>query len=149
MVKPIDLALAAPPLDGLLERAELADLLAERDGRVLLTAAERVEQLGLGDRDGAGLADDDPGREVRERRRVVTVEADRDGRGERRDRGVTGAGDVEHLAGPGGHVVHALGVDDRDAGLAAGQRDELELEPFAELTRGARSGRRGRARSCR
>ena len=148
-MKPIDLALAAPALDDLLERLELGDLLAERHGRVLLTAAERVEQLGLGDRDGAGLADDDPGREVRERGGVVAVEADGDRRGERRDRGVAGAGDVEDLTGPGGHVVHALGVDDRDAGLAAGERDELELQRLAQLGGGGRRARRGRARTRR
>ncbi len=97
------LALAAPALHRLFDGADLPDLLAERDSRVLLTTTERIEQLGLGDGNGSGLADDDPGGEVRECRRVTTVEPDRDGRGERCDCRVAGAGHVEHLARPRAH----------------------------------------------
>ena len=84
---------------------------------------------------GAELADHDPGGEVGERPPLPGGGAPaRQGQGQRRDDGVSGAGDVEHLARGGGHVQRGAALlEQAHAVLAA--RDEHG--PAAQRARGS------------
>ena len=64
----------------------------------LIAEPPRAEQLVVADARGAELADDDAAGAVGDRHRVANAEAAGEHRGEGRDHGVAGAGDVEHLA---------------------------------------------------
>jgi hypothetical protein len=51
------------------------------------------------------------------------------------DHGVAGAGDVEDLAGLGGHMVGALGVEQGHALFRAGQQQGFEAQGGAQALR--------------
>jgi hypothetical protein len=84
----------------------------------------------------ADLADHHAGGQIGQMGGIQRIQAGGTPRGDRRDDGIAGAGDIEYLPCDGRNAPDAVRIHERDAELAQCQQQLLEIKVRAQLGRG-------------